>query len=156
MEETLVGEEGVLVDAEVNGRRLVYAHERSPERGVLTAYRQGDRDTIETVFYDTHFPPGKKRKDTDRSWQVSQGTAWSRVLEQVNVYHHDGAELFIGPKGGTFEYTDKRGNTYPATGHDPVAQAVIAKARERYAGLQQMYAQLLREVQQEASKIVSR
>jgi hypothetical protein len=156
LEETLIGEEGILVDAEINGRRLTYAHERSPERGVLTAYKAGNRDAIEMIFYDTHIPPSKKRKETDRRRQVSQGTSWSRALEQIDVHHDNGIELFTSPKGGTFEYGDKIGNTYRATSHDPVAQAVINKARERYSGLQQIYAQLLRDVQQEAAKIVSR
>ena len=150
IEETLVDAEGKIVDAEVNGRRLTYAHERSPEMEVLTAYREGQPDTPWREFYDTHVAPGTRR-------QRKAGTDWARVLEEVVVYHDDDTEeVFRNPQGVTFEYVDRQGNTFRATAHDPVANAVVAQARERYADLSNFYGQLLKDVQQEARKKVSR
>ncbi|MBI2654787.1 hypothetical protein HYX02_08350 [Candidatus Woesearchaeota archaeon] len=145
LEETLVDPEGTLVDAEVNNRRITYTHERRPERGVLTLYREGDRVNPQFVFYDAHIPldPEQRRKDLPRA------------LEEVVFFHDDGSqEVFRSPRNGTFEYVDRYSNRFPGTVHDPVARAVVDQARERYGALSKWYESLLKEVQQEARKKV--
>ena len=149
LEETLADEGAIIVDAEVNNRRLSYAHNLINEQGILTAYVYGNRDTIQAEFFDRHIP--------NTSLQNKGKTGWTRALEEVVYYHDDNTtERFVSPMGGTLEYTDRQGNTFRATAHDPVVSAIMAQAKERYQWMQQWYGrELLPDVQREARKKVS-